>query len=256
MRNLIFTIAYGKRKYLQMAEVLQTCIEKYSPGAEFKVFSDDDVSPCNLPYPRRAMRGKIEICASLKDPETRYFFIDCDSFVFTDVSRFFEYVKPNELIIDWFKSPNGKWSGLDDLDFPAACRKAGLDGIVPFQLNSGLLMWQGNMPAFSKALELFDKFDFDDRKGRRDDEYYICAGIQLTGANILSLREQSWNPVGYYWKGNLSVRDGRLCSDAYSEQKDVQHYGGGFWKNKSIRKVSRLIMREKVPLWPYWPFWK
>lgn len=256
MRNLAFTIAYGSRKYLKMARVLRTCMEKYSPGVEFAVYSDAGLAPCNLPYPRRSFRGKLELCANLCEPDTRYMFIDCDSFVFADLASLFERAEPGAFVIDWLQSPNGTWSGAPDLNFAGACRRAGISGVGPFQINSGFMMWRGKTPVFDRALELFDTVDLADRKGRRDDEYYVCAAIQTAGVKIISLREQSWNPVGYYWEGNLSMRDDRLHSDAFERQGVVQHYGGAFWKRPQVQQVARAVMREKEPFWPYWPFWK
>lgn len=245
MRNLAITLAFGKRKYRKMAKLLEIGVRTFSPETEFRVLSANDIDARPVRRRKDRCRGKLELLAQCNDPDTRYIFIDSDTFVFCDLGPLFDLIRKDTITLHWKESPGGKWAGIQELDFPRRCREAGIEGnIEAYNINSGFMLWQGGTDVFGKALELFDAYDIQDWKGMGGDEYYICAAIQLTGVQVQSIDRYDANEMRFYWRGNLSVKDGMLFSDAYETQGKIQHYGAGNFKNKHVQKVAKSILRR------------
>jgi len=248
MKRVVFTIAYGNRRYKEMAEVLKICMDRYCPNLEFRIYDERHISPMkvrNPVVPKDSRRGKLDICAQLQDPDTQYLYLDCDMFVFCDLSPLFDYIEKDSIIITWRKSPGGKWDSREDLDFPLRCNQAGIKGkIEAYHINGGFFLWQGGIDVFSKTLELFDNYDIPDWKGLKGDEYYICAAIQLTKTKPIPLQDIEKNPLRVYWLGNISVKNGILFSDFNEKQGLVQHYGSNHWDKPYVQQVARSILEN------------
>lgn len=249
MRDLAFTIVYGSgrasRKYRKMAKILETGVKTFSPDTEFRVFTGDDIQ--DRPFVRRKdkFRGKLEICRKCNDPDTRYIYMDSDTFVFCDLEPMFDIIEEDAITLIWKESPGGKWAGREDLDFPLGCKRAGIEGeIQAYNLNGGFMMWDGGTDIFERALYLFDNYNIPDWKGTYDDEYYICAAIQLSGVKVRNIEDYEANEMRPYWLGNVSVKDGMLFSDAFKVQGRIQHYGTQKWKSKPVQTVARSILRN------------
>jgi len=193
MKRVAFTIAFGKKRYEIMARALEQTIRKYAPGVDFIIFTEEDITPYaeGLPqgrklYPKDYKYPKIEIMTKLRDPDTQYLFIDADCFVFCDLNHVFERIEPGKLLMHWVYKEDGTWAGFEDLNFVEGWKQAGIGGLEPYSLNSGFIAWQGHMPCFDKAFELIKDYTVvADDKGRRGDEYYYCAGIQLTNTAVI-----------------------------------------------------------------------
>lgn len=253
MKRVIFTIAFGKKRYEIMARALGKTLEQYAPDAEFIIFGDDDVTPYSegLPtgrklYPKDYKYPKIEIMTRLRDPDTQYMFIDADCFVFCNLDHMFERIEPGKLLMHWVYNEDGTWAGLPDLRFVEAWAKEGVTGLEPYSLNSGFIGWQGHMECFDKALDLIKtKTVMADDKGRRGDEYYYCAGIQLTKTPVIST-EDFENELGMLWRGDLGYKDGRLTCDYYERTPLIQHYGNPNWANKHVQRIIRNLLKDEA----------
>lgn len=252
MKRLAFTIAFGPPRYRIMAEALKESLKISNPDLEFKIFSDGDFTPYEegLPlgrklYPKDYKYPKIEIMTRLRDPDTQYLFIDADCFVFCDLDHIFSKIEPNKLLMHWIYNQNGTWAGIPELRFADAWAKEGIEGLEPYSLNSGFIGWQGHAPAFDKALELIKtKTVMTDDKGRRGDEYYYCAGIQLTNTGVIST-EDFPNELGMLWRGKLGTKQGMLTCAAYSEIKKIQHYGNVNWPNPHVQRLIEHFLRSQ-----------
>lgn len=250
MKRVAFTIAFGKKRYEIMARALGETVARHSPGVEFRIFGDADITPYHegLPrgrrlYPKDYKYPKIEIMTKLRDPDTQYLFIDADCFVFCSLDSMFERIEAGKLLMHWVYNEDGSWAGIPALRFAEAWAQEGVEGLEPFSLNSGFIGWQGHMPCFDKALELIKtKTVMADDKGRRGDEYYYCAGIQLTRTDVVST-ESFPNELGMFWRGRIGYQGGRLTCAAYPEGRLIQHYGNPNWSNRHVQRVIRETLR-------------
>jgi hypothetical protein len=246
MRNLAFTMAFGDERYMRMARALERSISQYSPNTEFKIFAKNDFTPYSegLPkrrklYPKDFKYPKIEVMTKLSDPDTRYMFIDADAFVFGDLSPYFEQIKPNELTVEYVYNGKNGWAGVPNLQFSTRCKEAGLNGVEPYSLNSGFMMWQGKMPCFSTALELIKNVTINDSKGQKGDEYYYCAAIQLSKTIINPLDYEKVH-LGKFWNGKIKMKGDRLVCSAYPKNdRIIQHYGNHNYDNPHVKRLLR-----------------
>ena len=248
IKNIAFTIAFGDQKYQLMAKGLEKTIKMFSPNVEFIIFNENDVTPFSkgLPknrelYPKDFKYPKIEILSKLKDANVKYMFIDADSFVFGDISPYFDFITKGEVMIEYVFNGESGWAGNHNLQFSEACDRSGIAGIKPYSINSGFIMWQGNEPGFGKALELIKNFTIDDAKGRKGDEYYINAGLQLMGAKIKAL---DYNKVllGKFWNGKIGYLNNRLTSTAYPDNdRIIQHYGNNNFYSPSVQRIFKSL---------------
>ncbi len=244
MKRVAFTIAFGKRRYKIMARALAETMKRYAPDVEFIIFTEEDVTPYEegLPkgrqlYPKDYKYPKIEIMTKLRDPDTQYLFIDADCFVFTDLDHIYNRIEPGKLLMHWVHNEDGTWAGIKELNFVDAWAQAGFEGLEPYSLNSGFISWQGHMECFDKALELIKNVSVTaDDKGKRGDEYYYCAGIQLTKTPVIST-ESFDNELGMFWRGKIGKEDGKLTCDYYDKTKLIQHYGAHNWANLHVQSI-------------------
>lgn len=267
MNKLAFTVAFGPDKYQYMAQALKRSVEKYSPGVDFVILGEGLFTPLNegLPrdrpiLPKDRKYPKIEILSNLKDPNTQYMYIDADCIVTCDISPLFELIHPDILHIEYVYNTDGNWAGVKGLPFPESCQKVGIEGVKPYSLNSGFMMWQGEMPCFKKALEIIKTYNIDDPKGRIGDEYYFCLGVQLSGTRVEPLDYKKIK-LGKYWNGLTYSRKGKLLNDFYPDNdREIIHYGNFNYENPVIRKhlekfgVPKITLSERIKF--YKIFWK
>jgi|GEM_PF-4885033 len=244
MKKLAFTIAFGPKKYTNMARALQESISRYSPGIEFRIFDDSDITPYEqaLPndrklHPKDYKYPKLEIMSKMQDPDTRYMYIDADAFVFGDISPYFDLIDNDELMIEYVYNGSNGWAGINKFQFIDRCEEAGLPGLEPYSINSGFIVWQGKQQCFETALKLILDKTLNDLKGRKGDEYYLCAGIQLSKTRVKPINYDVVK-LGKLWNGDVSYKDGMLACTAYPN-KDliIQHYGNNNYNNPAIQKV-------------------
>ena len=105
-KNLAFTVAFGDQKYQSMAEICKKSFELMNPNIEFKIFSDGDFTPYEninkkLIYPKDFKYPKLEIFTKLKDKNTNYMFIDADSIINNNLSKYFDTINEGELTIEY-----------------------------------------------------------------------------------------------------------------------------------------------------------
>ena len=252
MKKVAFTIAFGKRRYKIMAEALRETMKIYAPDVEFIIFTEDDITPYEkgLPtgrklYPKDYKYPKIEIMTKLRDPDTQYLFIDADCFVFCNLDHIYNKIEPGKLVMHWVYNEDNTWAGIKELNFVDAWKQAGFDGLEPYSLNSGFIGWQGHMECFDKALELIKGVSITaDDKGKRGDEYYYCAGIQLTKTPVISTQDFD-NELGMFWRGKIGKEDEKLTCDFYEKTKLIQHYGAHNWANLHVQSlISKALKSE------------
>ena len=53
-------------------------------------------------------------------------FIDADSIVNTDLSKYFNSIKDDELTIEYKLNPTGYWANIKNLNFVDTCKKSWL----------------------------------------------------------------------------------------------------------------------------------
>jgi uncharacterized CHY-type Zn-finger protein len=257
MRDVAFTTVYGskkaQRKYRRMAKLLEIGVRTFSPQTEFRVFTGSDFEDRPIVKIKDRFRGKLEICRKCNDPDTRYMYMDADTFVFCDLEPMLNLNEEGTIALLWKKSPGGKWAGREDLDFRLGCKRAGIEGdIQAYQLNAGFMMWHGGIDVFDRALHLFDNYDIPDWKGTHDDEYYICAAIQHSDVKVRNVEDLEANEMRPYWLGTVSVKDCMLYSDAFTTQGRIQHYGMQNWKSKPVQTVARSILRNYYQPANFW----
>lgn len=241
MKNIAFTIAFNE-KYKIMARALKASIERYCKDLEFIIYSDGDFTPYEkgLPkdrhlYPKDYKYPKLEILSLMKDSDIRYMFLDADSLVFGDIYEYFNLINPGELMIEYVYCGNSGWAKRGKYDFVKACQKSGLNNMEPYSINSGFILWQGEQKCFEKSLELIKNYTFEDKKGKTGDEYYLCAGIQLAGTNVIPINYDNIK-LGKYWNGNIALKDNYLVCDYYNNDKKlIVHYGNNNYYNHSVR---------------------
>ncbi len=252
MKRVAFTIAFGKKRYQIMAKALKETLARNAPDVEFRIFTEEDITPYSegLPqgrklFPKDYKYPKIEIMTRLRDPDTQYLFIDADCFIFCSLDQMFEKIEPGKLLMHWVYNEDGTWAGIPELKFVDAWAQEGVTGLEPYSLNSGFIGWQGHMPCFDKALELIKtKTVMADDKGKRGDEYYYCAGIQLTNTPVTST-ESFENELGMFWRGKIGYQNGKLTCDYYQHTKQIQHYGNPNWSNRYVQRVIRETLKSE-----------
>lgn len=246
MKKLAFTIAFGAERYTKMAKALEASFKKNTPGVEFKIFTEKDITDFNegLPkdrelYAKDYKYPKIEIMSKLMDPDTKYMFIDADTFVTGNIEPYFDLIKNNQLMIEYVYNGDSGWAGINNLQFSRACSEAGIDGIEPYSINSGFIVWHGRQTCFDYALNLIKSKTINDPKGRKGDEYYICAGIQKTNTDVVPI-DYSIVKLGKYWNGKLSIeRDSLICSFYPQKDRIIQHYGNNNFDSPNVQKTLK-----------------
>ena len=138
-------------------------------------------------------------------------------------------------------------SSLKDLNFQLRSKEAGLEGIKPYSINSGFIVWQGKQNCFNDALYLIKNILIDDEKGRNGDEYYLCAALQRCNTQIVPIDYDKVKIVKM-WNGKISYKNKKLKSDLYSDKRDIFHYGNQNYNHPSIfRAMDELgIKREYI----------
>ena len=241
--RVAFTIAFGDGKYRKMSEVLKKTVERYSPDTDFRIIDEftpyDEGLPDRELFPKDYKYPKLEILSKMDDPDTEYLFIDADAFVFCNLGLMFDNIEPGKLIIEWGKSKDGLWSGRKNYKFVENMAEAGVEGLKPYQINSGFMMWKGEMPCFKKSLEYIKNYTALDPKGKRGDEYYLCAAIQKTDTVVKPLNKIKNNQLGTYWNGKIGYNNGMLTNSRYKTPRYIQHYGNKNWDNEFVQKVVK-----------------
>ena len=241
-KNLAFTIAFGELKYKSMAEICKKSFEQKNPNIEFKIFSDGDFTPYKnigkkLVHPKDFKYPKLELFTKLKNKNTNYMFIDADSIVNTDLSKYFNSIKDDELTIEYKLNPTGYWANIKNLNFVDTCKKAGLENIKPYSINSGFLMWSGHQSCFDKAFEYILNYNLNDKKGLNGDEYYLCAAIQRCNTKINPLDYKKFK-ICKLWNENFRFQKNELIiSNKSSKEFDIIHYGNDNFYNLDLFKT-------------------
>ena len=115
-------------------------------------------------------------------------------------------------------------------------KEAGLQGIKPYSINSGFIVWQGNQNCFEDAKFLIKNFLIDDAKGRKGDEYYLCAALQRCNTQIVPI---DYNKVKIVkmWNGKIRFKNKKLKSNLYEDQRHIFHYGNQNYDHPNICKA-------------------
>ncbi len=241
-KNLAFTIAFGDQKYQSMAEICKKSFELMNPNIEFKIFSDGDFTPYEninkkLIYPKDFKYPKLEIFTKLKDKNTNYMFIDADSIINNNLSKYFDTINEGELTIEYRLNKTGFWANINNLNFVETCKKAGLNNIKPYSINSGFLMWRGHQMCFDKALEYILNYNLDDKKGLNGDEYYLCAAIQKCNTKINQLNYEKFK-ICKLWNENFKfTKNDLIISNKSSKEFDIIHYGNHNYYDLDLFKM-------------------
>jgi len=263
MKNIAFTVAFGSKKYLRMARALKKSINKHSPKVEFRIYGEGDFTPFDigLPKDRKLHRKdfrypKIEIINKLNDPDTKYMFIDADSFVVGDITPFFDNLELNQIIIEYVYHGDNGWNNQPELQFTQACSKAGLSGIEPYSINGGFFMWHGYQKGFENAFIFLKRFTFEDPKGRHGEEYYYCAGLQKAKSNIKPLNYDEIK-IGKMWGGRISFKNGKLISSRYPKNdRLIQHYGALNYCHPAVQKMLRNYNEGETNVFEHLKFFR
>ena len=256
MKLKAFTVAFGDEKYLKMAQALEKSMKLYSPSIDFEIIDESYLTPISQIYqgvdvnklhPKSLKYSKMEAISLFNKEDYKYMYIDADSLVYGDISYIFDLVKKNQLLIEYIYNADEGWSGIKDLNFQLRSKEAGLEGIKPYSINSGFIVWQGKQNCFNDALYLIKNILIDDVKGRNGDEYYLCAALQRCNTQIVPIDYDKVKIVKM-WNGKISYKNKKLKSDLYSDKRDIFHYGNQNYNHPSIfRAMDELgIKREYI----------
>lgn len=243
-KNLAFTISYGEKRFKYMAETLKKSFKYWNPETEFKIFGEELITPISKIkkkkiYPKDLKRPKLEILSKLNDPNTNYIFIDADSIVENNISKYYELINDDELIIEYRYNKSGYWADLNNLNFVDVCKSAGLGDFLPYSINSGIIMWRGHKSCFKKSLDYILEYDLNDSKGLKGDEYYLCAAIQKCKTKI--------NPINYskmkickLWNEKFEIRNNKInLINSNLNSFDIIHYGNHNYFNLKVYKILK-----------------
>ena len=244
INNLAFTIAYGDSRFSYMAETLQKSFKYWNPEIEFKIFGDEFITPIkNLNkkkiYPKDLKRPKLEILSKLNDPDTKYMYIDADTFVENNVSKYFKMINENDLIIEYKYNQTGYWSDIKNLNFVKVCQNAGLENLLPYSINSGIIMWRGHKSCFKESLDYISKYDLKDSKGLKGDEYYLCAAIQKCKTQVIPI-DYSKIKICKLWNEDFEIKNNKInILNSNINNFDIIHYGNHNYYNFNILKIIK-----------------
>jgi len=243
-KNLAFTIAYGPKRFKDMATTLKKSFKFWNPNIDFKIFGEESITPMSEIkkkkfYPKDFKRPKLEILSKLKDPNINYMFIDADAVVENNLSKYFQMINEDNLIIEYKYNNSGYWSNIKNLNFVETCKKAGLENLLPYSINSGIIMWRGYKSCFKLSLEYILKYDLYDKKGLSGDEYYLCAAIQKCKTQI--------EPINYskikickLWNETFTVKKNKVYVQNLNQSNfDIIHYGNHNYFNLKVLKILK-----------------
>ena len=164
-------------------------------------------------------------------------FIDADSIINNNLSKYFDTINEGELTIEYRLNKTGFWANINNLNFVETCKKAGLNNIKPYSINSGFLMWRGHQMCFDKALEYILNYNLDDKKGLNGDEYYLCAAIQKCNTKINQLNYEKFK-ICKLWNENFKfTKNDLIISNKSSKEFDIIHYGNHNYYDLDLFKM-------------------
>ena len=244
-KTLFFTVAFGNKRYKNMALALRESFLQYNSNFEFNIFDEKDFTPSaeflkgkKKIYPKDYKYAKFEIMHNLNDENTNYIFIDADSFVFSDISYYLNFIKKNYLTIEYKYDGDLGWNKIKQYNFVKRCDEAGLKNMEPYSLNGGFMMWRGKVGCFNEILKIIKNYDILDSKGITGEEYYLCAAIQRSRTNI--------NPINYsqnnfvkLWNYNFKFHNDNLYIFGLQKKFDIVHYGNFNYFNSNIQKLLK-----------------
>ena len=243
-KNLFFTVAFGSKRYKNMALALKKSFLFLNPNFEFKIFDERDFTSSDKflkgkkIYPKDYKYAKFEIMNNLKEDNTNYIFIDADSFVMSDVSYYLNFIKDNHLTIEYKYDGDHGWNKIKKYDFIKRCEEAGLGDLKPYSLNGGFMMWRGKLKCFSETVRIIRNYDILDSKGTTGEEYYLSAGIQKSNTNVNPI-DYSKNNFVKLWNYQFYVKDLNFFINGYDDKLDIVHYGNFNYYNKNIQKLMK-----------------
>lgn len=246
-KDILFcTIAFGSKRYFDMAVALKNSFEKNNPEFEFKIFDESFITPKKIHlkdkkkiYPKDLKYAKFEILKNLNKPNKKYVFIDADSIVLKNLSYLTNFIKKNCLTIEYKYDGNEGWSKIPRYNFVKCCNEAGLHHIEPYSLNGGFMMWEGKINCFEKTIEFLKKYDLKDSKGLTGEEYYLCAAIQYSKTNIFPI---NYNKIKLLklWNFDFKENNLKITIDNDFVDHDIIHYGNFNFYNIHIQKIIKF----------------
>jgi hypothetical protein len=244
-QNLFFTVAFGNKRYKNMALALKKSFLQHNPKSKFKIFDENDFTPSKKflkekkkIYPKDYKYAKFEIMSNLTEQNTNYIFIDADSFVMSDISYYLNFIKDNHLTIEYKYDGSLGWNKISKYNFLKSCDEAGLKNIEPYSLNGGFMMWRGKIKCFHETVRTIRNYDILDGKGTTGEEYYLSVAIQKSKTNI--------NPIDYnknnfikLWNYKFYVKNFKLFINGSNDKQDIVHYGNFNYYNSDIQKLLK-----------------
>jgi len=243
---LFFTIAFGSKRYFDMANALKNSFEKSNPEFEFKIFNEKFITPKKQHlkgkkkiFPKDYKYAKFEILKNLNDPNKKYIFIDADSIVLKNLSYLTNFIKKDVLTIEYKFDGNKGWNKISKYNFVKCCNDSGLDDIKPYSLNGGFMMWKGKIKCFQKTIDFLKKYDFNDSKGLTGEEYYLCAAIQHSKTNIFPI---NYNRVKLLklWNFDFRVNNSKILINNNIINYDIVHYGNFNFYNIHMQRMIKF----------------
>ncbi len=247
MKNntLFFTVAFGKKRYFDMATALKKSFQLNNPNYEFKIFDESHITPSKEflkgkkeIYPKDFKYAKFEVMSKLNDENINYVFIDADSFIVKDISSYLKFIKKNHLTIEYKYDGDQGWNKISKFNFVKRCEEAGIKNIKPYSLNGGFMMWRGKLHCFEETVNLIKNFDILDSKGTTGEEYYLCAGIQKSNTKVYPINYEENNFVKL-WNHRFYIKNSKIFIKNYEKTFDILHYGNFNYYNFHIQKMIK-----------------